>query len=108
MKIAFSSPNGKTLAGHAGKCPGFVVMEIQDGQVIASERVKLTKDQVFSQLSGPLSAQADHPLKGIDLFVTQSCGQGLVQRLKRDGIEVIQTEAQTPQAFMESWANQLN
>jgi predicted Fe-Mo cluster-binding NifX family protein len=104
MKIAFSSPNGKTLAGHAGKCPGFVVMEVNGGEVVASERVKLAKDQVFSQLAGPLSTLPEHPLQGIDKLVTQGCGEGLVRRLAGDGIEVIITDADTPEAFMETLA----
>lgn len=103
MKIAFTSPNGKTLAGHAGKCPGYVVVKIEDGKIVDTNRVKLGKDQVFSQLSGPLSAQSDHPLQGIDKLVTQGCGEGLKQRLGVDGIEVIVTEAETPEAFLENY-----
>ncbi|KUJ75113.1 hypothetical protein AVO42_07095 [Thiomicrospira sp. XS5] len=102
MKIAFSSPNGKTLAGHAGKCPGFVVMEVKEGDVTSSLRVKLAKDQVFSQLAGPLSALPEHPLQGIDKLVTKGCGEGLVRRLASDGIEVIVTDVDTPEAFMET------
>lgn len=103
MKIAFTSPNGKTLAAHAGKCPGYVVMQIEDGKVVESIRVKLEKNQIFSQLSGPLSAHSDHPLQGIDKLVTQGCGEGLKQRLGADGIEIIVTDAETPEAFIESY-----
>lgn len=100
MKIAMTSPNGKALAGHAGKCPGYLIYQVENGEVVHKERVKLTKEQVFSQFSGALSENTGHPLYGIDVFITQSAGGGLQNRLARDGIQVILTEENDPDAIV--------
>ncbi len=92
MKIAITSPNGKSISGHAGKCPGYLVYDIQQGRLHSKQHIKLTKDQVFRHFSGALSSHPDHPLHGINWFITQGIGDGLHQRLTHDGIQVLVTE----------------
>lgn len=106
MKVAFTSPNGKTIAGHAGKCPGYVVMQLDENKVLETTRVKLEKQQVFSQFSGSLLAQTGHPLQGINMLVTLSCGEGLQKRLSADGVEVVITQEETPDVFIEKYLHQ--
>jgi predicted Fe-Mo cluster-binding NifX family protein len=101
MKIAVTSPNGKTIAGHAGKCPGFLVYETEGDKVVSKNRVKLEKTQVFSQFSGPLSENPEHPLNGIDIFITQSSGGGLKNRLNRDDIQLLITDSSDPDQVIE-------
>ncbi|WP_051347272.1 NifB/NifX family molybdenum-iron cluster-binding protein [Thiomicrorhabdus chilensis] len=96
MKIALTSPNARTLSGHAGKCPGFLVFEITDRQIIQQSHIKLNKEQVLRNLKGALSNQADHPLSDINVFVTQSLGEGLQRRLTEQNIEVFQTQENDP------------
>ena len=100
MKIAITSPNAKTISGHAGKCPGFLLYDIQDNGHMDKTHIKLAKEDVFKNLAGPLSANPLHPLNSIDVFVTQSLGDGLLSRLQRDNIKVIQTQETDPETII--------
>ena len=102
MKIAITSPNAKTISGHAGKCPGYLVYEVDADRNIRKSHIKLTKEQVFKNFSGPLSKNINHPLSGIDTFVTQSLGEGLNNRLSRDGIRVYLSESSDPEFVIKS------
>jgi predicted Fe-Mo cluster-binding NifX family protein len=96
LKIAMTSPNGQTLSGHAGKCPGYLVFEIADGQIVRQNHIKLSREQTLRHLEGGLSHHPEHPLHGINAFVTQGLGDGLMQRLLLDNIAVYQTTAEDP------------
>lgn len=100
MKIALTSPNGRTLSGHAGKCPGFLVFEIKNRQIVQQTHIKLNKEQVLRNLKGALSNHADHPLSDINVFVTQSLGEGLQDRLRSQNIEVFQTQEIDPESAL--------
>jgi predicted Fe-Mo cluster-binding NifX family protein len=102
MKIAITSPNAKTISGHAGKCPGYLIYDVDANQNIKKSHIKLTKEQVFKNFSGPLSQNADHPLSGINTFVTQGLGEGLNNRLSRDGIKVHLVESDDPEFVIAS------
>lgn len=101
MKIAITSPNAKTIAGHAGKCPGYLIYEISDDK-LSKSHIKLSKNQVFKNFSGPLSQNPEHPLQGIHLFVTQGLGEGLSNRLAKDNIQVVTTEETDPEVIIAS------
>ena len=96
MKIAITSPNEKTIAGHAGKCPGYLIFEVDGGEIVNQYHIKLSKEQVFKNLSGPLSKHPQHPLTGIDAFITQGLGDGLKRRLQEDNIHDYTTELTMP------------
>jgi len=96
MKIALTSPNTKTVSGHAGKCPGFLIFEVEGGEIVNQHHIKLTKEQVFKNFSGPLSKNPQHPLSSIDAFVTQGLGDGLKRRLQQDNIQAYTTELAEP------------
>ncbi|MDG6778428.1 NifB/NifX family molybdenum-iron cluster-binding protein [Thiomicrorhabdus sp. zzn3] len=96
MKIALTSPNGTTLSGHAGKCPGYLVFVIEDGKILPQEHVKLTRQQTLRNLEGRLSDHPDHPLYGMNVFITQGLGEGLMRKLHKDKITIYQTEEPDP------------
>jgi len=102
MKIALTSPNGKTISEHAGKCPGYLIYELDGINIVSKVHVKLSKEQVFRNFSGPLSKQLDHPLKGIQIFITKGLGDGLYQRLSLDGIKVYKVEETDPEGAVAS------
>jgi len=102
MKIAITSPNAKTISGHAGKCPGYLIYDIDENKNIQKSHIKLSKEQVFKNFSGPLSQSPNHPLNGIDIFITQSLGDGLGNRLNKDGIKVYTTEITNPEEIVQS------
>ena len=105
MKIAITSPNAKTIAGHAGKCPGYLIYEIDQNKNIKKSHIKLTKEQVFKNFSGTLSQNPDHPLYGINVFITQSLGDGLNNRLSQDNIQVLTTNEEDPEVILNSILN---
>ncbi|WP_130536995.1 NifB/NifX family molybdenum-iron cluster-binding protein [Thiomicrorhabdus indica] len=92
MKIAVTSANGKTICGHAGKCPGYLIYEINKNQTIRQTHIKLSRDQLLREFSYPISGYPDHPLAGINVFITQGLGDGLQARLESDNIKVIETK----------------
>ena len=96
MKIAVTSANGKTICGHAGKCPGFLIYELNKDQTIRQTHIKLSADEVLRNLTGTLSTHPEHPLYGIDTFITNSLGEGLIEKLQNDGIKVLQTDDSDP------------
>lgn len=96
MKITITSPNGIRLSGHAGKCPGYLMFEIENRKIIQQTHVKLTREQTLRNLEGPLSSHPDHPLQGIVTFITQGLGDGLIRKLQNDHIDVYQTEETDP------------
>lgn len=102
MRIAITSPNAKTISGHAGKCPGYLIYDIDDHRNITKSHIKLSKDEVFRNISGMLSLHASHPLSGINAFVTQSLGEGLHRRLSRDGIKVYKVASDDPDCVVAS------
>ena len=102
MKIAMTSPNAKNISGHAGKCPGYLIYEIDENKNIQKTHLKLAKEQVFQNFSGPLSRSPNHPLNGINIFVTQSIGEGLNRRLNEDGIKVYTTENKDTEEIIQS------
>lgn len=106
MKIAVTSPNGKTISGHAGRCPGFLIYEIDDNADLHKSHLKLTKEQVFRKLAGQLTDYPEHPLQGIDLLVTQSIGEGLKSKLRLNDIEVLQTSENNPDDVINSLIQQ--
>lgn len=102
MKIAVTSPNAKTIAGHAGKCPGYLVFEVENKQIVSKTHIKLTREQTFRNFSGLLSESEEHPLKGINIFITQSLGEGLSNRLTQDGINIHITSVNEPEQVVQS------
>lgn len=96
MKIAITSPNTKSISGHAGKCPGYWLYDLKNDGQIDKAHIKLSKAEVFKNVAGLLSENPTHPLTGIEVFVTQSIGDGLLKRLEKDHINVIQTQETDP------------
>ena len=72
MKIAVTSANGRTISGHAGKCPGYLLYELNSDQTVRQKHIKLDSSEVLKNMSGQLSSHPEHPLFGINAFVTQS------------------------------------
>ena len=101
MKIAITSPNAKTISGHAGKCPGYLIYEVEDDNITKSH-IKLSKEQVFKNFSGALSQNLEHPLHGISVFITHSLGEGLANRLAQDNIKVYTTTEEDPEVIISS------
>lgn len=94
MRIAITSQNFRTITGHAGKTRRFLILE-SDGSAapLEIERLDLPEGLSLHDYSGD-----DHPLleAGVDAVVTQSAGQGFIDRLSRRGISVHLTSETDP------------
>jgi len=108
MKIAVTSANGKTICGHAGKCPGYLIYELNKDQTIRQKHIKLSSSEVLKNVMGQLSSHPEHPLFGINAFITQSLGEGLEERLKQDHIFVLLTNETDPLNVVNSLELTLN
>lgn len=92
MKIAVTSQNFRTITGHAGKTRRFLVYEASGPEVREVQRLDLPKEQSFHELHG----DAPHPIDGVDVLITGSCGDHFVARLARRGIRVVATGETDP------------
>ncbi|MFP4247019.1 MAG: NifB/NifX family molybdenum-iron cluster-binding protein [Halochromatium sp.] len=89
MRIAVTSQNFKTITGHAGKSRRFLIYELEPGrEPVEIERLDLPKDRSLHDDHGP-----DHPLyqRQLTAILTGGAGGPFVQRMNREGIEVITT-----------------
>ena len=99
MRIAVASQDGKSVAGHIGKCADWVVFEVtaddaseSDYVVAEVERIKLPKELLFHHYKddGP------HPLKSCRAVIGASAGESFVRRMDRRGIEAVLTAEPNP------------
>lgn len=92
MKVAVTSENGRTICGHNGECPGFIIYQLNNDQSVKFNYVQLNESQALINLKGTLASYPEHPLHGIDAFVTQRLEEWLRRRLRSENIEVLQTD----------------
>jgi predicted Fe-Mo cluster-binding NifX family protein len=92
MRIGITSQNFRTVTGHAGKTRRFLVYEAEEGGAPReTERLDLPKEMSLHEYHGP-----DHPIYGLDVVITASCGRGFVQRLAERGVRVVATAENDP------------
>lgn len=99
MQIAVASKDGKTVAGHIGKCADWIVFEVTEDDspesdyiVSEVERIKLPKDLVFHHYKddGP------HPLKSCKAVIGASAGESFVKKMNKRGIDAVLTAESNP------------
>lgn len=93
MKIAVTSQNFRTITQHAGKTRRFLIYERDpaSGQPHELARLNLPKQMSMHEFQGD-----NHPIFEMDYLITGSSGQGFIQRMNREGVEVIITSEQDP------------
>lgn len=99
MRIAVASRDGRTVAGHIGKCADWIVFEASGGDthgkdpdVTEVERISLPKDLVFHHFKG----DRPHPLKDCTAVIGASAGESFVEKMRRRGIEAVLTAEPDP------------
>lgn len=93
MKIAVTSQNFRTITGHGGKARRFMVYSPgADGEPQEVERIDLPKELSFHEWHG----EGAHPVDGVDVLITGSCGQGFANRLAGRGVRVMVTGESDP------------
>ena len=96
MRIAVASRDGRTVAGHIGKCADWIVFEVEtpgDEPVVTEvERVTLPKELVFHHFKG----DGPHPLQACKAVIGASAGDSFVAKMQRRGIEAVLTAEPDP------------
>ncbi len=93
MKIAVTSQNLRTITAHAGKARKFLVFEAVGTDGLAPI-APITVPKEMSIHAHPVDQP--HPLDGVDVLITASCGQGFLDKMSRRGIKVLQTSEEDP------------
>ena len=100
MKIAVSSQNKIQVTGHAGKTSRFWIFTTDPTTrtVLEKELVDLPKEDIlhirFHESEQPY---AEHPIFKVDVLLTGGAGQGFVNRLATQQVEVVITHEQDPE-----------
>ena len=99
MKIAVTSQNFRTVTQHAGKARRFLIYELDraTGQPREIARLDLPKELSMHEFRG-----TSHPIFEMDCLITGGSGQGFIQRMAREGVEVIVTGEQDPMTAVQA------
>lgn len=110
-KVAIATDDFTTIAGHAGRCTGFIIIELENGTIVNKTNVK----NMFGNHPHNESSHREHlhsglhqhehhshqgfidAFKGCNALICQSAGRRLIQDLQGEGIEVIITSEREPE-----------
>lgn len=99
MQIAVASKDGKTVAGHIGKCADWIVFEVTESETADSdyivtevERIKLPRELVFHHYKD----EGPHPLSSCTAVIGASAGESFVRKMHRRGIAAVLTAEPAP------------
>lgn len=99
MKIAVASDDGKTISAHFGRTRGFVIFEIEDGEIKSREYLPNTftghaRGLHESELHHHYSRHADiiENLRDCKAVISHGMGRRLYEDLTSAGIEVYVTD----------------
>ena len=70
-----------------------MVFEASDGRIVKRAELDLPKEMSIHEHP----CQAAHPIDGLDVLITGSCGDGFLTKLAERGIKVILTSETDPQ-----------
>jgi predicted Fe-Mo cluster-binding NifX family protein len=84
-KIAISSQNKRTITGHAGKCHHFYIYTIDENGNFEKESLTLEKGNALHD-SFHGDGNPKNPIFEMDIFLTESIGQGAIQKLTGYGV----------------------
>jgi predicted Fe-Mo cluster-binding NifX family protein len=94
MKIAIATKDDWTkVSGHAGQTRDWLVFDCMPGQPVPEpQRVQLSKEQLphYFRDDGP------HQLRGVEIIVTASAGDGFVRHMEKWGAKVLLTGETDP------------
>ncbi len=92
MKIAITSQNFKTITGHAGKTRRFIIYDDHIAGIATEiDRLDLPKEMSMHENQGN-----SHPIDGVDILITASCGNGFINKMASRDIKVMQTSESNP------------
>jgi len=97
MRIAVASRDGKTVTGHIGKCPHWIIFEVTQSDtdepvVTEVERITLPKALIFHYYKD----EQPHPLKICHAVIGASAGENFKHKMQQRGMEAIMTAESDP------------
>lgn len=99
MKIAIATKHFDTVSGHAGQTRDWLLYDCVPEQPIAEPvRITLTKEQLPHHFKG----DGPHPLRGADVIVAGSAGDGYIRHMAEWGAQVLLTGETSPRAALEN------
>ncbi len=94
MRIGVTSQNFRTVTAHAGRARRFMIYEdFPDGQIQQTGTLDLPPEMIIHEYS----RNAAHPVDGLDVLITGSCGDGFKRKLAARGIRVVVTSETDPE-----------
>jgi predicted Fe-Mo cluster-binding NifX family protein len=98
MRIAVASRDGRTVAGHIGKCKQWLVFDVEkserdkEPQAQQAEQITLQKSQVFHHFKD----EGPHPLSDCVAVIGASAGESFISKMARRGITAVLTAETDP------------
>lgn len=89
MKIAVATRDDyREIAGHAGRATDWLVFDLgADADALEPRRLRLTPQQ----LPHVCGDDPDHPLRGVDVLIAASAGDGFLRHMSAWGAQVLLT-----------------
>ncbi|MEK7989927.1 MAG: hypothetical protein VSS52_002875 [Thiotrichaceae bacterium] len=105
MRIAVASRDGKTIKGHMGKYPHWIIFEVSISEqnpeplVQELERITLEKQFTFHHYKD----EQPHPLQSCVAVIGAGSGEGFKKKMEQRGIEavIVTTELNPEQAVLD-------
>ncbi len=94
-KIAISSQDKKTITGHAGKCRNFVIYTVDTEGNYTTKPLNLEKGEALHDSFQGTSQS--NPIFDMDIFLTQSIGQGAIEKLATKNVRTYIIEETDPE-----------
>ncbi len=98
MKIAVASDDGKDVAGHFGRARGFVIVEVEDKEIM---RIDYLPNTFTGHARGMHEEEHHHhhghpeileALKDVEVVISRGMGRRLFEDLKQAGKKVFVTD----------------
>lgn len=106
MYIAVACRDGKSVAGHIGKCADWILYRVTAADhpdapptISEVERIKLPKELLFHHYKD----DGNHPLKSCRAVIGASAGESFVTKMERRGIEAVLTAEADPRKAVEDY-----
>jgi predicted Fe-Mo cluster-binding NifX family protein len=136
MRIAFPSKDGEHIWGHPGRAEYIVVVTLEGDKVVQKEVIPNTvkhhhkgegrlpkeitqnRNRPEKTVIGeePLQKEKGTPrhkenlwavLKGVDLFITKSCGEGFKRNLQEIGVPLVITKHKNVEDFIKDYFSEV-
>jgi predicted Fe-Mo cluster-binding NifX family protein len=93
MRIGVTSQNFRTVTAHAGRARRFMIYADSPGGGIVQENML---DLPVEMSMHEFPRHEAHPIDGLDVLITGSCGDGFKRKLAARGIRVVVTSETDP------------